>query len=158
MRCVFCEIVAGKAPASVIYADDRVTAFMGIQPSNPGECMVIPHSHIDHFTDVPDDLAAHIMVVAQKIGRKMKQVFSPTRVGFVVHGYGVPHAHLVIVPQHRSDDITSGRYARESGGRIVFDRTGIPMVNRKQLDQQAAALRIEKEPNESPRPTPSAGG
>jgi histidine triad (HIT) family protein len=97
MKCVFCEIVTGRDPASVIYSDDLVLAFMTLQPSQPGECMVIPKLHIDHFTDIPDDLAMHMMVVGQRIGRKMMQVFSPKRVGLVVHGFGVPHAHLILI-------------------------------------------------------------
>src|SRR5215218_1599734 len=65
MSCVFCEIVAGRAPASVIYEDDVLVAFMGIQPTAPGECLVIPKAHVDHFTDVPDEVAQHIIVAAQ---------------------------------------------------------------------------------------------
>ena len=143
MKCIFCEIVAGREPASEIYADDRVMALMGVQPAQPGECMVIPRDHIDHFSDLPDDLAAHVMVVAQKISRKMQRVFLPRRVGLVVHGFGVPHAHLMIVPQHRSDDITSGRFARIEDGKIVFSLKNIPMVKRELLDEQAKLLRVE---------------
>lgn len=100
MACPFCEIVAGRAPVSLIYADETILAFMTLQPFAPGECTGIPRAHIDHFTDVDDDTAAHIMVVAQRIGRRMRNVFAPERVGMVVHGYGVPHAHLILVPQH----------------------------------------------------------
>jgi histidine triad (HIT) family protein len=143
MNCIFCEIVAGKAPASVIYADDRVMALMTLQPAQPGECMVIPKQHIDHFTDMPDDLAAHLIVVGQKIGRKMRQVFSPKRVGMVVHGFGVAHAHLLLVPQHNLDDITSGRFARIDQGKIVFDLQDVPLPSREQLDEHAASLCID---------------
>jgi histidine triad (HIT) family protein len=51
-RCVFCRIVAGSEPASIIHEDDVMTSFMGIRPTHPGECMVIPKAHVDHFTDV----------------------------------------------------------------------------------------------------------
>lgn len=143
MKCVFCEIAAGREPASVIYSDPRVIAFMGVQPAQSGECMVIPREHIDHFSDLSDDLAAHVIVVAQKISRKVRQVFSPRRVGLVVHGFGVPHAHLLIVPQHNSDDITSGRFARIDDGKVVFDMKNIPVVERKILNEQAKSLRID---------------
>jgi histidine triad (HIT) family protein len=158
MKCIFCEIVAGRERASVIYSDERVLALMTLHPSQPGECMVIPKQHIDHFTDLPDDLAAHLVVVAQKIGRKMRQGFSPKRVGMVVHGFGVPHAHLLLVAQHNPDDITSGRFARIVGEKVVYDLAGIRVPPREELDRHAALLSIAEEPNQSPQPARLTGG
>jgi histidine triad (HIT) family protein len=140
MGCVFCEIVAGRAPASVIYEDDALMAFMGIQPTAPGECLVIPRAHVDHFTDVPDDVAQRIIVAAQRIGRAMRTLFEPERVGYLVHGYGVAHAHLVLVPQHGPHHLTSDRLARIEDGRVVFRLDGIPLADRATLDAQARAL------------------
>tara|TARA_R110002050_G_scaffold32336_1_gene83313 strand:+ start:40 stop:522 length:483 start_codon:yes stop_codon:yes gene_type:complete len=154
MKCIFCEIVAGREPASVIYSDDQVLALMTLRPSQPGECMVIPKQHIDHFTDLSDDLSAHLVVVAQRIGRKMKQVFSPQRIGMVVHGFGVPHAHLLLVAQHNPDDITSGRFARIEEGKIVFDLRDIPVPPRDELDKHAALLSIADEPDQGSQPPP----
>lgn len=45
-ECIFCDIVAGKACASVVYEDDIVIAIMTIAPVNPGHVMVIPKNHI----------------------------------------------------------------------------------------------------------------
>jgi histidine triad (HIT) family protein len=140
MACIFCEIVAGRAPASVIYQDDVLMAFMGIQPTAPGECLVIPRTHIDHFTDVSDEAAQRIIVVAQRIGRAMRALFEPERVGYLVHGYGVAHAHLVLVPQHGPHHLTSDRCARVEDGRVVFDLSLIPFADRATLDEQAHAL------------------
>jgi histidine triad (HIT) family protein len=139
-RCVFCRIVAGREPASVIHADERVMAFMDIRPVRPGTCVVIPREHVDHFTDVDDDTAAHIMRLAQRIGRRMREVFRPLRVGMVVHGFGVPHAHLILVPQHHTDDITSAQAACVRDGRVVFDVREIPLVSRAELDEHARLL------------------
>ena len=140
MACIFCEIVAGRAPASVIHRDDAVMAFMGIQPTAPGECLVIPTAHVDHFTDVPDDVAQRIMLVAQRIGRRMREVFAPERVGFLVHGFGVAHAHLVVVPQHGPHHLTSDRIARVEDGRVVFRFDLLPFADRATLDEHARLL------------------
>jgi histidine triad (HIT) family protein len=140
MVCPFCEIVAGQGAASVVYQDDALMAFMTLRPFAPGECTVIPREHIDHFTDVADDLAQRIILVAQQIGRRMRIVFSPQRVGMVVHGYGVPHAHLILVPQHGPYDITSARYADIENGRIVFSMKNIPFASRETLDEHARLL------------------
>ena len=140
MTCIFCDIVAHRAPASVVYEDDRVTAFMTLQPTAPGECLVVPKTHVDHFTDVPDDVASHIMLVAQRIGRRMRSVFSPQRVGYLVHGYGVAHAHFIIVPQQGPHHLTSDRFARVDGGKVVFDMRSVSLADRATLDEHARML------------------
>src|SRR5258705_11839605 len=98
--CIFCRIVAGSAAASVLYEDERTMAFMNIRPINSGEFMVIPKEHIDHFCDLSDELSCHILVQAQRLSRNLRERLQPQRVGLVVHGFGVAHAHLVVVPQY----------------------------------------------------------
>src|SRR6185369_8733423 len=135
MSCIFCEIAARRAPASLVYEDDDILAFMTLQPTAPGECLVIPRTHIDHFTDVPDAVAQRIMVLAQHIGRQMRSSFPLQRVGFLVHGYGVPHAHLIVVPQQGPFHLTSDRFARIDNGTVVFYMSRIPVAERAVLDQ-----------------------
>jgi histidine triad (HIT) family protein len=142
-KCVFCEIVAGREPVSTIFEDQSVMAMMALHPTSPGECLVIPKRHIDHFTDVDDVTAQKILVVAQKIGRRMREIFKPERVGMVVHGFGVPHAHLVVVPLHHPNDITSGRFAYLENGEIVFGLRNIPKVERPTLDAHARLLKTD---------------
>ncbi len=139
--CVFCDIIAHQSPASVIVDDDAIMAFMTIHPSAPGECVVIPKVHVDHFTDLEDAIAQRIMLAAMHIGRGMRRVFAPQRVGFVVHGYGVAHAHLIVVPQNGPDHITSGHFARIENGQIVFTTRHIPLAERAVLDEHARQLR-----------------
>lgn len=81
MTCVFCEIVAGRAPASVVHEDEQVLAFMAIQPSAPGGCLIIPKAHIDHYTDILDALAERVALVAQRLGRRLRTRFPLERVG-----------------------------------------------------------------------------
>ncbi len=84
--CIFCKIVEHTAEASIIYEDDRIMAFMNIRPVNPGELLIIPKEHIDHFCDVSDDLSCHIIVHAQRLSRNLRHRLHPRRVGLVVHG------------------------------------------------------------------------
>lgn len=140
MSCVFCEIVAGKSPASIICQDEHVMAFMSTRPTSPGECLVIPKAHIDHFTDVDDATAQRIIVAAQRIGRRLRTVFQPLRVGMVVHGFGVPHAHLIVVPQHGIHNITSDRYMAVEDGQLVFSQGRIAAPERSTLDAHARLL------------------
>ena len=138
--CAFCEIVAERAPASFIFRDDVISAFMSIQPTAAGECLIIPNEHIDHFTDISDEVAERIMTLAQRIGRRMRAVFPLERVGYLVHGYGVAHAHFMIVPQQGPHHLTSDRLARLADGRIVFDLSSIKIAERATLDEQARLL------------------
>jgi len=142
MKCIFCEIVESKSPASVIFQDDAVMAFMALRPTAPGECLVIPKQHVDHFTDLDDETAQRIMLVAQRIGRRLRVEFKPLRVGMLVHGFGVAHAHLVLVPQQGPHHLTSDRFASVQNGRIVFSEGSIPLVERAVLDDHARRLAI----------------
>ena len=59
----------------------------------------------------------------------------------VVHGFSVPHAHVVVVPQHDENDITSGRMAAVEDGLVVFTTKLLPSVERDELDSLAQLLR-----------------
>ena len=137
--CIFCKIVAGEAPASVVYEDERVLALMNIRPIHPGELMVIPKEHVDHFCDLADDLACHILVQAQRLSRNLRERLKPVRVGLVVHGFGVPHAHLVVVPLHESNDIVSAKHLQVEDGQIKFS-DGHLNETREELDRLARLL------------------
>ena len=151
MTCIFCEIVAGRAPASFICRDEAVSAFMTLRPTAPGECLVVPNSHVDHFSDLRDAIAVRIMVTAQTIGRRMRSTFPLDRVGYLVHGYGVAHAHLIIVPQQGPYHLTSDRFARIVDGDVVYDPGAVPLTDRATLDAHAALLAEDSPPRESDR-------
>jgi len=144
--CVFCCIVAGKSPASAIWRDEDAMALMNLRGVNKGECMVIPKDHIDHFTSIPDPVAAKMLLVAQRIGRRILEMYKPERIGYVVHGYGVPHAHLIIVPQNDPNDITSRKFMQVVDGEIEFTDQLLPLIPRKELDRMAAELAVDDPP------------
>ena len=138
--CIFCKIVERTAESSIIYEDDRIIAFMGIRPINPGQFLIIPKEHIDHFCDIPDELSCHIIVQAQRLSRNLRERLKPERVGLVVHGYGVPHAHLVVVPLHDSSDIVSAKYAYTDGDEIKYTEQLVTQPSRAELDEIARIL------------------
>src|SRR5207247_7802156 len=65
--CIFCLIVAGDAPATFVYRDDIVGAFMDIQPVTPGHLLVIPNRHGAYLSDIDEETAAHLMRVAHRM-------------------------------------------------------------------------------------------
>lgn len=142
-RCVFCAIVRGQAPASIVHDEDDAIAFLTLSQVREGECVVIPKRHIDHFLDVPETLAARLFVLAQRIGRVLQAEFEPKRMGLVIHGFGVPHTHLILLPQHTIHDITSIRYLVDQSGKARFSQAAIPPTAREELDRRAARIRAQ---------------
>lgn len=98
MASIFTRIINGDLPGHFVWRDDRAVAIMTISPIKPGHCLVVPVQEVDHWDDVPADLAAHLMQVAQKVAKGLKAVYSPERVGVIVAGLEVPHTHIHLVP------------------------------------------------------------
>ena len=141
MACIFCTILEGRAPASFIHQDEHIAAFMDIRPVRPGQAIVIPRIHVDHFCDLPDDLATRIFLFGQQLSRTLRDLFQAPRVGLVVHGFGVPHAHLNVLPLHHTTDITSARNALLEDGIIRFRYEQVPLVSRPELDEVAEQIK-----------------
>ena len=70
--CVFCEILSDKLPSSIVYQDDVCTAFMDIQPVNPGHVLVIPNRHAAFLADLDENTGAHMFRVAQRLARALR--------------------------------------------------------------------------------------
>lgn len=139
-NCIFCKIIKRELSASIFYEDDEILGFLNHRPVHAPECLLIPKQHIDHFTDIDDQLSAKIMVLGQQLARKIRTHFKPERVGYVVAGYGVAHAHLIVIPQYHDHDITSQHFGVLKDDQIVFTDEHIPIAPRAELDQLATQL------------------
>ncbi|GAA5442233.1 putative HIT-like protein Rv0759c [Microbulbifer sp. NBRC 101763] len=104
MASIFTQIINGDLPGHFIWRDDKAIAIMTIAPINPGHCLVIPVEEINHWDDIPADLAAHLMLVAQKVAKGLKATYSPKRVGVMIAGLEVPHTHLHLIPVNELTD------------------------------------------------------
>lgn len=98
MASVFTRIIAGELPGRFVWRDDRCVAFLSINPLQPGHTLVVPIEEVDHWIDLDDDLAAHLMTVAKRIAVAQQEAFSPVKVGLMIAGLEVPHVHLHVVP------------------------------------------------------------
>jgi histidine triad (HIT) family protein len=105
MPTIFTRIIEGELPGRFVYRDDQCVAFLSIAPMNPGHTLVVPVAEIDHWVDLDPDLTAHLMQVAHRIGRAQMAAFSPSRIGLIIAGMEVPHAHLHLVPIDRESDL-----------------------------------------------------
>lgn len=92
-----------------MWQDDTVTAFLTIAPINPGHVLVVPRREIDHWVDLPEDLAADLMTVSVRVGRALKDEFTPARVGMIIAGLEVPHAHIHLIPIDVESELSFSR-------------------------------------------------
>lgn len=104
MSTVFRRIIAGELPGRFVWADDRAVGFLSINPLGPGHTLVVPRAEVDQWIDADADLLAHLTSVSQAIGRAVRVVWQPPRVGVVVVGFEVPHLHLHVFPAWRMAD------------------------------------------------------
>ncbi len=133
--CVFCAIVAGTAPASVIYDDAEVLAFLDIRPVTPGHLLVIPKRHAPLLADLDEATGAPVFRVAMRLARAVRA--SGLRCEGInlfladgeAAGQEVFHTHLHVIPRFAGD-----------GFRIDAD-WGSVMPPRAELDAIAAQLR-----------------
>jgi histidine triad (HIT) family protein len=141
MSCVFCSILEGTSPASRVYEDEFTLAFMDIRPVRSGQVLVIPKVHVDHFCDLPDDPAIWIHRLGLRLSRVVRRVLTPKRVGTIIHGFGVPHAHLIVLPLEHPWDITAAQFSYVDNGEVKFRWENVPVAAREDLDRIAEALR-----------------
>jgi diadenosine tetraphosphate (Ap4A) HIT family hydrolase len=104
MASVFSQIMAGDLPGQFVYEDELCVAIMTIQPVKPGHVLVIPRQEVDHWQDLSDSTAAHLMLVAKKIAAAVKSTYNSTRVGLFIAGFEVAHTHLHIIPADAMSD------------------------------------------------------
>src|SRR5262245_33223325 len=133
-ECVFCEIVAGRVPSSVVYEDETALAFMDIQPVNPGHLLIIPRQHASFLVDLHEATGAHLFRVAMRMAEALRR--SGIRCEgvnlFLADGEAafqeVFHVHLHVFPRFAGDPF-----------KIEADWSARPA--RAELDAVAATIR-----------------
>lgn len=98
MDSIFTKIIAGEIPSYKIFEDDCFYAFLDINPVAKGHTLVVPKIQIDYIFDLDDDLIAKMNVFAKKIAIALKKAVICKRVGLLVVGTEVPHAHIHLIP------------------------------------------------------------
>jgi histidine triad (HIT) family protein len=98
MPTVFTRIIEGEIPGTFVWRDDRCVVFMSINPLARGHALVVPIDEVDHWVDGPPELVAHLFEVTRVVGLAQQAAFDPERVGVIIAGYEVPHAHIHVIP------------------------------------------------------------
>jgi histidine triad (HIT) family protein len=95
----------GEIPCHKICEDKNYLAFLDIRPINPGHTLVIPKKEIDYIFDIEDGLLGGMMVFAKKVAGAIKKGVECERIGIMVAGLEVPHAHIHLIPIFRIADL-----------------------------------------------------
>lgn len=104
-NCIFCKIVAGQIPAAKIFEDDKVLAFLDINPVNYGHVLIIPKEHHQMMVDTPDELVSYIFVKAKALMKAVKEAMKADYVVVSVVGIDVPHFHIHLIPRYYQDGL-----------------------------------------------------
>ena len=110
MGCIFCKIVSGHIPSVKIYEDDRVFAFMDINPLNDGHLLIIPKTHAATIHEITEADFAAVMSATHKLAAAVKKALNPDGINLMqLNGEAanqvVPHLHVHIVPRWSGDDL-----------------------------------------------------
>lgn len=105
MPSIFTRIIKGEIPCYKIAEDDNYFAFLDINPLKKGHTLVIPKKEEDYIFDLEDDIISGMMVFSKKVALAIEKVIPCNRIGVVVLGLEVPHAHIHLIPLDSEADI-----------------------------------------------------
>ena len=98
MASVFTKIINGDIPSYKIAENENFFAFLDINPLTEGHTLVVPKKEIDYIFDLDDETLGEMMVFAKKIAGALDKSIECVRVGVIVIGTEVPHAHIHLIP------------------------------------------------------------
>jgi len=114
-KCIFCEIAKSKIfpmGNGIIYEDEKYMAWLSPFPNTLGFTVVVPRKHFESdVLAVPDKELAKFVLVAKKVAKILENYFDDVgRVGLIMEGAGIDHAHIKLSPMHGTGYIKEGEW------------------------------------------------
>ncbi|HTA35399.1 MAG TPA: HIT family protein [Solirubrobacteraceae bacterium] len=108
--CIFCKIVAGELPATIVDEDERTIAFMDIAPATRGHALVIPREHSPDLLAIDGEDLSAVALAAQRLAGRIKQQLEADGVNLLnacgaVAFQTVFHFHLHVIPRYEGDPL-----------------------------------------------------
>ena len=106
-NCLFCKIIRGEVPSSVIFEDEHSMAFMDVFPVSEGHCLLIPRKHYTNMFDVDPDVVAHLAKTLVDLTRRVQKATGADGVlNIVANGEGagqeIPDLHFHAIPRNKA--------------------------------------------------------
>ncbi len=151
-KCIFCEIAAGRFQTpGIFWEDDQFMAFLSIDPNTEGFSCVIPKEH--HGSDVmkmSDEILQKFIITAKHVAGILEHYFPDVgRIGVMMEGTGIDHAHIKLFPMHGTEELKRGEWKQYfSGKEFWFDTYegwicsgGGPIANMDKLKELAQNIK-----------------
>ena len=102
--CIFCKIVCKQAPASIIYEDETVMAFLDIRPLNMGHTLIIPKKHYVDIFDISENMLSQVHKVSKQASIAVKKAANADGISIIQQngkaaGQDIFHLHVHVVPR-----------------------------------------------------------
>ena len=107
-KCLFCRIVSGEVPATIVYEDDYAIAFLDHRPLFPGHSLLVPREHVETLGDLPVKHVGPYFETAQLLARAVESAMEAEGTFVALNNrvsQSVPHLHVHIVPRRRKDGL-----------------------------------------------------
>ena len=107
-ECLFCRIVSGELPATIVYEDDDSVAFLDHRPLFPGHTLLIPREHVETLGELPVKLVGPYFEAAQLLSRAVESAMEAEGTFVAMNNrvsQSVPHLHVHIVPRRKKDGL-----------------------------------------------------
>ncbi|MEW6753345.1 MAG: HIT family protein [Candidatus Latescibacterota bacterium] len=103
--CVFCEIVAGRAPSFTVAENELSLCILDIHPFTEGHCLVLPRRHVPWWHEMTAAETASLYELARTVARRLMEVYRPEFICQYARGRRIPHTHLLLVPSYPGDPL-----------------------------------------------------
>ncbi len=112
-KCIFCQIANRKFKTpGIFWEDENFMAFLSIYPNTKGFTVVIPKQHFDSdVLAMPNDILTKFVLAAKKVAQILIEYFDDVgRVGLIMEGTGINHAHIKLFPMHGTGYMKQGKW------------------------------------------------
>lgn len=106
--CAFCRIVAGDAPASIVWRDDVLVGFLDIRPLFPGHVLLVPTQHVATYDGLDPQVVTHLAATTQQMQRAVEAACGADGSMLLVNNVvsqSVPHVHQHVIPRRKGDGL-----------------------------------------------------
>jgi len=114
--CLFCRIVAGEVAAATFFEDEWTLAFLDHRPLFPGHCLLIPKTHFETLTDLPEELIGPLFGNARLLAGAVEQAMESDGSFVAINNrvsQSVAHLHIHVVPRRKKDGLRGFFWPRQ---------------------------------------------
>ena len=110
MSGIFTKIIKGEIPSYKVYETEKFLAFLDVRPLKRGHVLCVPKVEVDYIFDLDDETYSELMLFSKKVATAIKKTIPCKKVGIVVIGLEVPHAHVHLIPLDAIGDVNFSKF------------------------------------------------